>query len=116
MKIESLYDIGDIIKYKAVGNKEHTKDCPFCDGEGYKDVDGEIIPCQNCEEGIIRITSSTIVEIVGEIESIDFRNFGSNTSSNEVIYRCKVKSETKGFRVNCCKETDVIELLKKCTN
>lgn len=116
MRIETLCDIGDIIKYKAVGNKEHTKDCPFCDGEGYRNVDGEIIHCQNCEEGIIRIKSSTIVEIIGEIECIDFRNFGSNTSSNEVLYRCKVKSETKDFRVNWCKETDIIELLKKYNN
>lgn len=91
MKIETKYELGDKIQYKKHKKVTVQITCPFCNGkEEITDELGKSHFCNNCQYGIMEYeTKGEELTVEGEIELIDFRNFGHETSSKIVMYRCK---------------------------
>lgn len=71
MILESKYDIGEKILVKA--DKKIKKKCPFCNGKGFKIVEGKQLYCLNCDDGILEARDSKVNEIVeGTIRQITY--------------------------------------------
>ncbi len=52
MKIETRYSVGDRVMVQA--DPVMTTECPFCNGQGMLDVNGTILFCQNCDDGVLK--------------------------------------------------------------
>lgn len=69
MNIKTKYNVGDKVLVKA--DKMIKKICPFCNGEGEKNIDGTTIYCQNCNEGYIYTRSNDSCYVPATIQSIN---------------------------------------------
>lgn len=76
MKIETKFSIGDKVKVNADPIMNTT--CPFCQGRGKLEVNGTILYCQNCDDGVLKsrmmdhrqLTEGTITGIHLNVERL----------------------------------------------
>lgn len=59
LNTKTKFNIGQ--KVKAYGTKQKGIICPFCNGKYEKEVEGDTFYCANCDEGVMKLESESIL-------------------------------------------------------
>lgn len=84
MKIETKYKVGDRVMVKA--DPILTTTCPFCNGQGKLDVNGTVLYCQNCDDGVLKSRMMEGRQFVPGViigMSLDVRRMGADEDGFE---------------------------------
>lgn len=109
LRIETLYNIGDSVNIKV--RKVDVINCPFCNGEGFINYSGTDIECPNCNDGIFKISTNELEDIICEIIEINVYVKEDNTTS--ITYTGSYQLNNKSTMEYCFGQDRIIGVIAK---
>lgn len=119
---ETKFNIGDRVKVMA--RKRKKVKCPFCNGNYEQEVDGDILYCANCDEGIMsynvndELTTGTIYGMHVELrkKETDEDDYYDNTYATEEGYKnvdYYISSDDEDLCIGTVNEREVLQFNKE---
>lgn len=117
MKIETKYNIDDVVDYNIVERTDYKETCHCCQGSGLiKGYDDKEYKCPNCEgNGVILKYRLTDVPMTGTIEDIEIhRYYREDCRPRDIRYKIRREIRNKPWyrSFDYKREEEILRLVK----
>ena len=114
MKFNTEFNIGEKVTYKYSMTKGVDITCPFCDGKGFVEHDGDKLPCKSCQGTGRYIKQSTkkiwseVMDVVGVVIEHCFDMVDNKITLRPKTMICVAKNMYNFCGIEYYPEEDVI--------